>query len=46
MIDLEKIKEAEKNASFLSRSSSIREIDEYVRETQKFLQSMMKKIVF
>jgi hypothetical protein len=46
MIDLKKIKEVEKNASFLSRSSSIREIDEYVREIQKFLQLMMKKIVF
>ncbi len=45
-IDLKKIKEAEKNASTLSRSSSTREIDEYVCEVQKFLQSMMKKIVF
>jgi hypothetical protein len=44
-IDLKKIKKAEKNASTLSRSSSIREIDEYVCEVQKFLQSMMKKIV-
>ncbi len=31
-IDLKKIKKAEKNASTLSRSSSIREIDEYVCE--------------
>jgi hypothetical protein len=45
-IDLKKIKKAEKNASTLSRSSSTREIDEYVCEIQKFLQSMMKKIVF
>ncbi len=45
-IDLKKIKEAEKNASTLSRSSSIREIDEYVCEVQKFLQSMMNEIVF
>jgi hypothetical protein len=37
MIDLEKIKEIEKNASFLSRSTSIRKIYEYVREIQKFL---------
>ncbi len=45
-IDLKKIKKTEKNASILSRSSSIREIDEYVCEIQKFLQSMIKKIVF
>jgi hypothetical protein len=46
LIDLKKIKEAEKNASTLSRSSTTREIDEYVCEIQKFWQSMMKKIVF
>jgi hypothetical protein len=45
-IDLKKIKEAEKNASILSRSLSTREIDEYVCEVQTFLQSMTKKIVF
>jgi hypothetical protein len=45
-IDLKKIKEAEKSASILSRLSSTHEIDEYVCEVQKFLQSMMKKIVF
>jgi hypothetical protein len=45
-IDLKKIKEIEKNASIVSRSSSIREIDKYVCEIQKFLQSMTKKIVF
>ncbi len=45
-IDLKKIKKTEKNASTSSRSSSTREIDEYVCEVQKFLQSMMKKIVF
>jgi DNA gyrase/topoisomerase IV subunit B len=40
-----KDQKAEKNASIFSRSLSIREIDEYVCEIQKFLQSMMKKIV-
>jgi hypothetical protein len=45
-LDLKKIKEVEKNASILSRSSSIREIDKYVYEIQKFLSLIMKKIVF
>ncbi len=45
-IEFEKNQKSWKNALILSRSSSIREIDEYVCEIQKFLQSMMKKIVF
>jgi hypothetical protein len=36
-IDLKKIKKTKKNASTLSRSSSIREINKYVCKIQKFL---------